>query len=105
MRITLALITVLLLTGFLISNSASQVLGSARINKRHNFSVYLQFRTIEHHSHYKGTGDWRGDPYERTANDDGIKYSYGFFEKNAGVEFGIKIGNMKTMSVITGVAL
>ena len=94
MRIKLILITALVSTGFLLLNCASPVvnLGSARINKRHNLSAYSQPRKIEHHSNYKGAEDWRGDPYDRTANAYGINYSYGVLKKNWGIEYGIKIG-------------
>ena len=94
MRTKATLMIAFLIAGLLIFGCSTPVinLGSARIYNRHNFSAYSQFRNIEHHSLYKGTEDWRGDPYDRTANEYGLKYSYGVLKQKTGIEYGMKIG-------------
>ena len=95
MKTRFLLISVYLFIFFLLFQCASPMmnLDTARINKRHNFSINSQFRHIEHHSSYKGKEDWQGDPYDRTAKSYGINYSYGFTRKNVGFELGIKMGS------------
>lgn len=94
MRSNLRHLSIYLMLLLLLVGCASPVvtLESARINKRFHLSAFSQRRTIEHHNPYRPGAEWRGDPYDRTANAYLIKPSYGILKNNFGLEFGIKAG-------------
>jgi len=94
MRPSLSHLSIYLLLLTLFVGCASPVvnLESARINKQFHLSAFSQRRIIEHHSNYRPGVEWKGDPFDHTANANLLKLSYGFLKNNIGLEFGIKVG-------------